>query len=32
MIKSSIGTNNINHRHLRVGELVKQNLGQIFKK
>ena len=21
---------NINHRHLRVGELVKQNLGQIF--
>ena len=30
MIKSSIGTNNINHRHLRVGELVKQNLGQIF--
>ena len=29
MIKeSSIG--NVNHRHLRVGELVKQNLGQIF--
>ena len=23
-------TGNINHRHLRVGELVKQNLGQIF--
>ena len=29
MIKSSV-TNNVNHRHLRVGELVKQNLGQIF--
>ena len=29
MIKSS-ATNNVNHRHLRVGELVKQNLGQIF--
>jgi len=29
MIKNSAG-NNINHRHLRVGELVKQNLGQIF--
>ena len=23
-------TGNINHRHLRVGELVKQNLGKIF--
>jgi len=23
-------TGNFNHRHLRVGELVKQNLGQIF--
>ena len=22
----------LNHRHLRVGELVKQNLGQIFLK
>ena len=29
MIRHSIG-NNMNHRHLRVGELVKQNLGQIF--
>ncbi len=29
MIKNSAG-NSINHRHLRVGELVKQNLGQIF--
>jgi len=29
MIKNSAG-NGINHRHLRVGELVKQNLGQIF--
>ena len=29
MIKNSVG-NSINHRHLRVGELVKQNLGQIF--
>ena len=29
MIKNSI-EGNINHRHLRVGELVKQNLGQIF--
>ena len=29
MIKNSI-ERNINHRHLRVGELVKQNLGQIF--
>jgi len=29
MTKNSAG-NNINHRHLRVGELVKQNLGQIF--
>ena len=29
MIKNST-SNNINHRHLRVGELVKQNLGQIF--
>ena len=29
MIKNSAG-NNVNHRHLRVGELVKQNLGQIF--
>ena len=29
MIKSSL-TGNPNHRHLRVGELVKQNLGQIF--
>ena len=29
MIRNSIG-NSINHRHLRVGELVKQNLGQIF--
>ncbi len=26
--KSNIGS--VNHRHLRVGELVKQNLGQIF--
>ena len=25
-----LNTGNINHRHLRVGELVKQNLGQIF--
>ena len=23
-------TGSVNHRHLRVGELVKQNLGQIF--
>ena len=23
-------TDHLNHRHLRVGELVKQNLGQIF--
>ena len=29
MIKNSI-TGHLNHRHLRVGELVKQNLGQIF--
>jgi len=29
MIKNSLG-NSVNHRHLRVGELVKQNLGQIF--
>jgi ribosome-binding factor A len=29
MIKNSAG-NSINHRHLRVGELVKQSLGQIF--
>ena len=29
MIKN-LATNNVNHRHLRVGELVKQNLGQIF--
>tara|TARA_B100000401_G_C52658237_1_gene648883 strand:- start:23 stop:397 length:375 start_codon:yes stop_codon:yes gene_type:complete len=29
MIKN-FASNNINHRHLRVGELVKQNLGQIF--
>tara|TARA_B100000586_G_scaffold239106_1_gene191201 strand:- start:584 stop:958 length:375 start_codon:yes stop_codon:yes gene_type:complete len=29
MIKNSVG-NSVNHRHLRVGELVKQNLGQIF--
>ena len=29
MIKNSEGSS-INHRHLRVGELVKQNLGQIF--
>ena len=29
MIKN-LASNNINHRHLRVGELVKQNLGQIF--
>tara|TARA_B100001029_G_C14831965_1_gene323482 strand:- start:290 stop:664 length:375 start_codon:yes stop_codon:yes gene_type:complete len=29
MIRQSQG-NNPNHRHLRVGELVKQNLGQIF--
>ena len=29
MIKNSQGSI-INHRHLRVGELVKQNLGQIF--
>ena len=25
-----LNTTNLNHRHLRVGELVKQNLGQIF--
>ena len=25
-----ISSSNFNHRHLRVGELVKQNLGQIF--
>ena len=25
-----IGSSSLNHRHLRVGELVKQNLGQIF--
>ena len=31
MIKNST-TSSINHRHLRVGELVKQNLGQIFLK
>ena len=24
------GSSSLNHRHLRVGELVKQNLGQIF--
>ena len=29
MIKDS-GMSSFNHRHLRVGELVKQNLGQIF--
>ena len=29
MIKNSM-TGHLNHRHLRVGELVKQNLGQIF--
>ena len=29
MIKN-FEASNINHRHLRVGELVKQNLGQIF--
>ena len=29
MIKD-ISSNNVNLRHLRVGELVKQNLGQIF--
>ena len=29
MIKNSV-ENSTNHRHLRVGELVKQNLGQIF--
>ena len=29
MIKN-LATSNPNHRHLRVGELVKQNLGQIF--
>ena len=29
MIKHS-KTGHLNHRHLRVGELVKQNLGQIF--
>ena len=29
MIKNSM-TGRLNHRHLRVGELVKQNLGQIF--
>ena len=29
MIKNSAG-NSINHRHLIVGEWVKQNLGQIF--
>ena len=29
MIKNSISTQS-NHRHLRVGELVKQNLGEIF--
>ena len=29
MIKNSI-EGQPNHRHLRVGELVKQNLGQIF--
>ena len=29
MIKN-FETNSTNHRHLRVGELVKQNLGQIF--
>ena len=25
-----LNSTNLNHRHLRVGELVKQNLGQIF--
>ena len=25
-----LGSSSLNHRHLRVGELVKQNLGQIF--
>ena len=25
-----LNSSNLNHRHLRVGELVKQNLGQIF--
>ena len=25
-----LNNTNLNHRHLRVGELVKQNLGQIF--
>ena len=29
MIKNSAG-GHLNHRHLRVGELVKQSLGQIF--
>ena len=29
MIKNSM-TGHLDHRHLRVGELVKQNLGQIF--
>ena len=29
MIKNTM-TGHLNHRHLRVGELVKQNLGQIF--
>mgnify|MGYP001982314417 CR=1 FL=1 len=29
MIKNSVESST-NHRHLRVGELVKQNLGQIF--
>ena len=29
MIKHTVA-GNFNHRHLRVGELVKQNLGQIF--
>ena len=30
MINKKFSSPNLNHRHLRVGELVKQNLGQIF--
>ena len=30
MMNRKSNTGSFNHRHLRVGELVKQNLGQIF--
>ena len=31
-MQRKFNTGGLNHRHLRVGELVKQNLGQIFLK